>query len=156
MSGNNARQKRKKLKKDGDYYAEIDDSKRKEKPIYLTVLQIGNRDDCGVTDTSFDAKHWRALKSTDPDAAAKYVAEHLDPRPQQVAAKECLVDICEQIPCTSRQGPCRIRARTPWFFEGLEALALAIFPDLVMIVVGAADVRVVKDKCVLDAPSDAL
>lgn len=92
----NAKQKRARLQKGDDYYEEITSSKRKEKPIYSTVVQLGNRDTCGVTDTSFDAKHWRALKATDPDAAAAYVAEHLDPRPQQKAAKECLIDICQQ------------------------------------------------------------
>lgn len=92
----NSKQKRKSRHMSSDYWDTITGSKRREKPVYSTVLQLGNRDTCGVTDNTFDAKHWRALKATDPEAAAAYVAEHLDPRPQQKVAKECIEEICRR------------------------------------------------------------
>ena len=92
----NAKQKRKSRHMSEDYWETIEGSKRKEKPVYSTVLQLGNRDTCGVTDVTFDAKHWRKLKETSPDEAAAYVQEHLDPRPQHDEAVACLIDIAER------------------------------------------------------------
>jgi hypothetical protein len=92
----NAKQKRQSRHMSEDYWETIESSKRKEKPVYSTVLQIGNRDTCGVTDVLFDAKHWRKLKEKNPDEAAAYVQEHLDPRPQHDAAVACLIDIAER------------------------------------------------------------
>lgn len=92
----NDKQKRKSRHMSEDYWETLEGSKRKEKPVYSTVLQLGNRDTCGVTDVLFDAKHWRKLKETNPDEAAAYVQEHLDPRPQHDAAVACLIDIAEK------------------------------------------------------------
>lgn len=72
----NSRQKRNDRKKDyeDDYVAALEDGRacfgkgdKKEKPFHHDVIQIGNRDDLGITDSEFDVKHWRYLKRMEKD-----------------------------------------------------------------------------------------
>lgn len=58
----NAKQKRNDRKKSLDYYSDTLNGKDKSKPIYEYVIQIGNRDDLGVTDKDFDYDKWVDLK----------------------------------------------------------------------------------------------
>lgn len=52
---------------------------KKEKLFHHDVIQIGNREDFGVTDSDFDVHYWRELKKSGKlDAASKYVLEHLN------------------------------------------------------------------------------
>lgn len=37
----------------------MEKEKQKETPIQEVVLQIGNKDDNGVTDKDFDMEHWK-------------------------------------------------------------------------------------------------
>ena len=50
----------------------------RETPVFEVVLQIGNRDDNGVTDSDFDDNVWRELKKKNPKKAAEYVHMHLN------------------------------------------------------------------------------
>ena len=52
--------------------------KTKEEAIYEAVLQIGNKDDCGVTDDKFDNKYWMDLKKKDEKAASDYAVKHFN------------------------------------------------------------------------------
>lgn len=79
------------------YYAGIVDGtfcfgsgKQQESPIEEIVIQFGNKDDNGVTDPDFDIQHWYDLKARDPDAASKYVQEHLSDAEQTERAKRIL------------------------------------------------------------------
>lgn len=56
--------------------------KLKERPIEEIVIQIGNKDDNGVTDKDFDIKHWKLLKASGKTAeASRYVIDHLNRSP---------------------------------------------------------------------------
>lgn len=73
-------------KKQKSYYDGIVDGtfcfgrgKNQEKAVYEAVLQIGNKDDNGTTDSSFDIEHWYALKNDGyEDEASRYALEHLN------------------------------------------------------------------------------
>ena len=53
--------------------------KMKETPIQECVLQIGNKNDNGVTDESFGIEHWQMLKKTGhEDEASEYALSHLN------------------------------------------------------------------------------
>ena len=93
----NKKQRRKDRKKSHEYYDELkSNGKRKEQPVYSTVIQLGNRDTCGITDTTFDDRYWRELKETDPEAASRYVEEHLDTRPVHDISRLVLTEIAEK------------------------------------------------------------
>ena len=92
----NKKQRRKDRKKSHSYYEELlSNGKRKEQPVYSTVIQLGNRDTCGITDTTFDDRYWHELKKTNPEAASEYVAEHLDTRPIHDRTRLVLSEIAE-------------------------------------------------------------
>lgn len=53
--------------------------KQQENPLYEAVLQIGNKDDNGITDADFDAEEYYRLKSEEGlDAASEYAKAHLN------------------------------------------------------------------------------
>lgn len=94
----NDRQTRANRKKSEDYYNALltgaegyGKGDTQEKPVYEYVLQIGNKDDNGVTDDQFDGKHWQALKDAGKlDEAAEYTAKHLNIDPDREALKDVL------------------------------------------------------------------
>lgn len=58
----NAKQSRKDRMKSLDYYLEIENSKNGEHQFYEYVIQIGNRDNNGVTTSDFDVSEWKKDK----------------------------------------------------------------------------------------------
>lgn len=71
---------------------------KKEKPFHHDVIQIGNREDFGVTDSDFDVHYWRELKKSGKlDAASKYVLEHLNKDAKVNEAIQILCEIAEEI-----------------------------------------------------------
>ena len=103
----NNRQKRNNRKKDyeDDYVAALEDGRacfgkgdKKEKPFHHDVIQIGNREDFGITDKDFDVSYWRKLKKTGKsDAASKYVLEHRNTDRKVNEAIQILCEIAEEI-----------------------------------------------------------
>lgn len=103
----NNRQKRKDRKKDyeNDYVSALEDGRacygkgeRKEKPFHHDVIQIGNREDFGITDSDFDVHYWRELKkSGEVDAASQYVLKHLNKDAKVSEAIQILGEIAEEI-----------------------------------------------------------
>ena len=103
----NNRQKRNDRKKDyeDDYVAALEDGRacfgkgdKKEKPFHHDVIQIGNREDFGITDKDFDVRYWRKLKKTGKsDAASKYVLEHRNTDRKVNEAIQILCEIAEEI-----------------------------------------------------------
>ena len=103
----NNRQKRNNRKKDyeDDYVAALEDGRacfgkgdKKEKPFHHDVIQIGNREDFGITDKDFDVRYWRKLKKTGKsDAASKYVLEHRNTDRKVNEAIQILCEIAEEI-----------------------------------------------------------
>ena len=95
----NAKQKRADRKKSYDYYHDLINGKEgygrgknREHPIYEYVLQIGNRDDNGITDSEFDNKHWRELKQQGKFKEAEaYVMKHLNKSEEREEIKEVLI-----------------------------------------------------------------
>lgn len=72
--------------------------KQKETPIYEVVLQIGNRDDNGVTTADFDVQHWKELKHSGREAeASEYVLQHLNNSPNKERTKRILHRAVERI-----------------------------------------------------------
>lgn len=102
----NARQKRTDRKKSLDYYGALLDGTEgygvgasHEKPVYEYVLQVGNKDDNGVTDSNFDVEFWRAAKERgDYNKAAQYVKQHLNTDPDRAELKEILIDYAQKLP----------------------------------------------------------
>ena len=91
----NARQKRpctkmgmesSKPERQKSYYEGIEDGtfcygkgKQKENTLYEAVIQIGNKDDNGITDANFDSDEYYRLKSEEGlDAASEYAKAHLN------------------------------------------------------------------------------
>ena len=103
----NNRQKRNNRKKDyeDDYVAALEDGRacfgkgdKKEKPFHHDVIQIGNREDFGITDKDFDVSYWRKLKKAgELDAASKYVLEHRNTDRKVNEAIQILCEIAEEI-----------------------------------------------------------
>lgn len=58
----NEKQKRSDRKID-NYYESLNNSNRKEKPVYEYVFQIGNQNTNGITDSTFDKQAWESDKS---------------------------------------------------------------------------------------------
>lgn len=70
----------------------------KETPIYETVLQIGNKDDNGITDGEFDIEHWYQLKlEGHEDKASEYAVKHLSTDPNKARSKRILKKAIERI-----------------------------------------------------------
>ena len=103
----NNRQKRNNRKKDyeDDYVAALEDGRacfgkgdKKEKPFHHDVIQIGNREDFGITDKDFDVSYWRKLKKAgELDAASKYVLKHRNTDTKVNEAIQILCEIAEEI-----------------------------------------------------------
>ena len=103
----NAKQKRNDRKKDyvDDYASAIDDGRacygkgdKKEKAFHLDVIQIGNRDELGITDKYFDVKTWRKYKIDGKEReAADYVRNHLNHDPKVDEAITILREVAEEI-----------------------------------------------------------
>ena len=103
----NNRQKRNDRKKDyeDDYVAALEDGRacfgkgdKKEKPFHHDVIQIGNREDFGITDKDFDVSYWRKLKKAgELDAASKYVIKHCNTDTKVNEAIQILCEIAEEI-----------------------------------------------------------
>ena len=103
----NSRQKRNDRKKDyeDDYVAALEDGRacfgkgdKKEKPFHHDVIQIGNREDFGITDKDFDVSYWRKLKKAgELDAASKYVLKHRNTDTKVNEAIQILCEIAEEI-----------------------------------------------------------
>lgn len=63
--------------KDGTFCHGVGDMQ--EQAVYETVLQIGNKDDNGITDSDFDMQRWYALKKSGHEAeASAYALAHLN------------------------------------------------------------------------------
>lgn len=72
--------------------------KQKETPVQEAVWQIGNKDDNGVTDPSFDPAHWQELKAAGREAdASAYALEHLNRSPYKEITKRILRRAVERI-----------------------------------------------------------
>lgn len=97
----NDKQKRADRKKSEDYYQALlsgeegyGKGKAQESPIYEYVFQIGNRDDTGVTDDSFDADHWKELKEAGKlKEASQYAEAHRNTSPDKAVLKEALLAV---------------------------------------------------------------
>lgn len=72
--------------------------KQQETPVQETVLQVGNKDDNGVTDAAFDPEHWKELKMSgrEEDASA-YALDHLNRSPDKERTKRILRRAVERI-----------------------------------------------------------
>ncbi|WP_418751541.1 hypothetical protein [Frisingicoccus sp.] len=65
--------------------------KMKETPVQECVLQIGNKDDNGITDDSFDIDTWQTLKrSGHEDKASEYALSHLSKNPNKERTKRII------------------------------------------------------------------
>lgn len=101
----NARQTRADRKKSLDYLSALEDGTegygkgdKHEKPFYHEVIQIGNRDKNGVTDSSFDVDHWRELKSQGRyDEASRYALAHENHSKEREDLTDCLRELAEEI-----------------------------------------------------------
>lgn len=103
----NAKQKRNDRKKDyeDDYASAVDDGRacygkgdKKEKAFHLDVIQIGNRDELGITDKDFDVKVWRKYKLEGREKeAADYVNNHINQDPKVNEAISILREVAEEI-----------------------------------------------------------
>lgn len=72
--------------------------KMKETPIYEAVLQIGNKNDNGVTDKDFDMQHWKTLKKSGHEQeASDYVLQHLSNHPNKERTKRIINKAVERI-----------------------------------------------------------
>lgn len=102
----NDKQKRDDRKKSEDYYhALLDGSEgygsgdKQERPVLEYVLQIGNKDDNGVTDSEFDPDVWQGYKRAgEYDKAAAYVQAHLNTSPDRERMKQVLIDEVQRMP----------------------------------------------------------
>lgn len=82
----NSKQKRADRKKSLDYLSALESGQegygkgsKREKAFYHSVIQIGNRDTLGVTDSDFDVEHWKSLKRNHRwHEAEQYVKKHLN------------------------------------------------------------------------------
>ena len=62
------------------------------------MIQIGNREDFGITDKDFDVSYWRKLKKAgELDAASKYVLKHRNTDTKVNEAIQILCEIAEEI-----------------------------------------------------------
>ena len=69
-----------------------------ENAIYEAVLQMGNKDTLGTTDTDFDIKHWYELKdSGQEDEASKYAVEHLNQSAEMERSKRIIKRAVQRI-----------------------------------------------------------
>ena len=65
--------------------------KQQETPVQEAVLQIGNKDDNGVTDSRFDPEHWKELKFSGREKeASEYALQHLSHDPNKERTKRIL------------------------------------------------------------------
>lgn len=72
--------------------------KQKETPIQEVVLQIGNKDDNGVTDKDFDMEHWKTLKKSGHEKeASEYAISHLNKSENTERTKRILHKAVERI-----------------------------------------------------------
>lgn len=72
--------------------------KQQETAVQETVLQVGNKDDNGVTDSSFDPEHWKELKASGREAeASEYALQHLSRSPNKERMKRVLRRAVERI-----------------------------------------------------------
>lgn len=72
--------------------------KQQETPIQETVLQVGNKDDNGVTDADFDPERWKELKLSGKEKEASlYALEHLNRSPDRERIKRILKRAVERI-----------------------------------------------------------
>lgn len=102
----NDKQSRDDRKKSEDYYQALLDGsegygtgKTQERPVLEYVIQLGNKDDNGVTDASFDPEHWQKLKKAGKyDEAADYVQQHLNADPDREQLKQILIDRVAAMP----------------------------------------------------------
>ena len=103
----NSLQKRGNRRKDyeDDYVTALEDGRacygkgdKKEKPFHADVIQIGNRDDLGVTDRDFDVGVWRRYRLDGKEKeAASYVKKHLNKDPKVQEAIQILKEVAEEI-----------------------------------------------------------
>ena len=95
----NEKQTRDDRKKSFDYFGTLENGKQKEIPMYEYVLQIGNRDDLGVTGPDFDVKHWQELKSAGRyNEASQYVLDNLNNSKAVQDMRQVLIDIGKELP----------------------------------------------------------
>lgn len=72
--------------------------KQQETPVQETVLQIGNKDDNGITDAEFNPEYWKELKASGKEEeASKYALEHLNRSPDKERTKRVLRRAVERI-----------------------------------------------------------
>ena len=72
--------------------------KMKENPIEEIVIQVGNKDDCGVTDRDFDMNKWKRMKeSGDIKDASEYALKHLNKSEDVVRTKRILYRTMQRI-----------------------------------------------------------
>ena len=75
--------------KDGTWCTGHDDTK--EQPVYEAVLQIGNKDTLGTTDTTFNIEKWYELKTSGrEDEASEYAVAHLNQGEDMKRAKRII------------------------------------------------------------------
>lgn len=95
----NAKQKRADRRKSLDYYSEIMNGDGKETAVYEYVVQIGNKDTLGITDSDFDGKHWAKLKEEGKeDEASAYALAHKNTSPDVQEMKAILTEIAQELP----------------------------------------------------------
>ena len=76
-----------------DYYSDIEHGKCKEKTVYEYVIQIGNRDTLGLSDSDFDYSHWKELRAQGKFmSASKYALAHENKDPRRNELKELLAN----------------------------------------------------------------
>ena len=88
-----------------DYVAALEDGRacygkgdKKEKQFHHDVIQIGNRDALGITDSDFDVKHWRELKRNGKKKEASgYVDKHLNKDRKVDEAIQILKEVAGEI-----------------------------------------------------------
>ncbi len=71
---------------------------QREKPFHHDVIQVGNRENLGVTDADFDVECWRMLKREERfSEAAKYVKAHLNNDANRILMKQILVETMQEV-----------------------------------------------------------
>ncbi len=72
--------------------------KQQETPVQETVLQVGNKNNNGITDGDFDPERWKELKLTGHEKeASEYALQHLSHDPNKERMKRVLRRAVERI-----------------------------------------------------------
>ena len=95
-----------------DYCSAVEDGRAcfgrgeaKESCFHHDVIQIGNRQNLGVTDNDFNYEEWRQLRKDGKNQeASDMVKQHINNSPERQQAKEILIEIAEELKQECQEG----------------------------------------------------